>query len=183
MFFNMFFKNKFSQKFGPWHDVVSSYICKHNLIQQPHKFICMKAKKLYYNYKQDWICIIFANLFVEFWKLIGIDRLNIHQWMLHLKTSKPKFDASIKVQTKSIRWWNVEYIKDTCDNLWNFHVVTIQITKSMLRLTKVILHKWKPYKSQNLYQDEERSNYICEHTMKCIDFYHVKKEWLGHVCV
>jgi hypothetical protein len=37
-------KNKNSQKFGPWHNVVSSYICKHNLIQQPHKFICMKEK-------------------------------------------------------------------------------------------------------------------------------------------
>jgi hypothetical protein len=129
----------------------------------------MKEKILYYNYKQDWICTIFANL-LNFWKFMGINRLNIHQWMLHLKTSKPKFDASIKVQTKSIRWWNVEYINVTYDNLWNFHVVTLQITKSMLRLTKVILHNWKLYKSQNLCQDEERSTYMCEHTMKCIIF-------------
>lgn len=34
----------------------------------------------------------------------------------------------------------LKYINVTYDNLWNFHVVTLQITKSMLRLTKVILH-------------------------------------------
>jgi len=174
-FFNMFFYKKFSQKFSPWHDVVSSYICKHNLIQQPHKFICMKEKNIYYNYKQDWICTIFANFlnYENSFALIGWIFIN---GCFISKLQSPNLMHQSKFKTKSIRCWNVEYIKVTYDNLWNFHVVTLQITKSMLRLTKVILHKWKPYNSQNLCQNEERSNYICEHTMKCIEFYHVQKE-------